>query len=194
MGAAAPLLFGLGAVGPTATGAVFAGTSGLLGAGGAFGLSQALGTFSAITSLAGVGAQSAAQESQFRAQAEADRFNAEIARQNAEIVKGQTAAEVEKADRDRRLRLGANIARAGATGIGIESSFDILQSSASQEELNLLTIKSEGLLKERQFLTSAQLKGAAATSATQQAGLTRTAGRVSKAASVLKTGSNLGFF
>lgn len=78
-----------------------------------------------------------------------------IAERNAEIAKAQTSQQLEVQDRERRLRRGANIASAGASGVGIESFGDILQSSAIQEEMDLLNIKSEGLLKQQRFESEA---------------------------------------
>jgi len=90
------------------------------------------------------------------AKAEAD-YNAQIAEQNAAITRQQTEAAVDKQDRERRLRAGAARAGAGASGIGIESFGDVLSSSAMQEELDLLTLKSDGLLQERNFKNEATL-------------------------------------
>lgn len=90
------------------------------------------------------------------AKAEAD-YNATIAEQNAAITRQQTQAQLDTQDRERRLRAGAAMAAAGASGTGIESYGDILQSSAMQEELDLLTLKSEGLLRERDFTNQASV-------------------------------------
>lgn len=84
--------------------------------------------------------------------------NAAVSRQNAERVRQQTEAQKETQDRERRLRLGANIAAGGASGVGIESFGDVLSSSAMQEELDLLTLESEGLLRSRDFETQAELQ------------------------------------
>ena len=88
------------------------------------------------------------------------KLQAQISEQQAELMKLQQALVTEKQDRERRLRRGANIAAAGASGTGIESFGDILQSSAMQEELDLLNIQSQGLLKERDFKTEARLSKA----------------------------------
>lgn len=130
-------------------------------------------------------ADTQAQIRQLEAQAAADRFNADIAAQNAEIVEGQTRAELEKADRERRLRLGANIASSGGSGVGMDSALDILQDNAAQEELNLLTIESEGLLRQREFTTQEELLRASASNTANQVPLVRSAGRSSRASSVI---------
>jgi hypothetical protein len=94
---------------------------------------------------------------QGRAAKQAADYNATIARQNAETTKQQTQAALDKQDRERRLRLGANIAASGASGVGMESFGDIMASSAMQEELDMLTIESEGLLRSRDFEAQANM-------------------------------------
>lgn len=200
-------LFGAAALGPTISGAAVAGgTAGLFGTAGAFSLGTtlstlgtALGAAGALSSIGSSGQESAAREAQLEADAQADEFNARIARENAALVGKQTAAQLEQADRDRRLRVGANIASGGASGIG--QSFDILQSSAAQEELNLLNIQSEGLLKQRSFQQSASLDTASAKNKRNQKPLVRSAGKAKSATAVLSglssgatSASNLGIF
>ena len=129
--------------------------------------------------------QAEGQARQLQAQADADRYNAEIARQNAGIVEGQTQAELDKADRERRIRQGRAIASGGASGVGIESFGDILQSSAAQEELDLLTIKSEGLLRQRDFTTQSTLLESSAANSIGQIGAVKAAGKASKTAAII---------
>lgn len=136
LGAPAVLGAGASAAGLTAGAA----TAGLFGAGGAFSLGATLSTvgtaFSALSSISSAGAKSSAAE-----------FNAAQARRDAEQTRLQTEADVERADRERRLRLGANIAKGAARGIG--QPLDILRDNAAQEELNILTIKNRGGLTHR---------------------------------------------
>lgn len=135
-------------------------------------------------------AESAAQQAQLAAQAQANEFNANVARENAKIVEAQTAAELSKADRERRMRLGANIAAGGASGVGVSSAGDILQSNAAQEELNLLTLKSEGLLKQRSYLQNAALDEASAANTRNQIPLVKSAAKSKSAAAVLSSVSS----
>lgn len=157
---------------------------------------MAIGTALAIasigTSLLGsfqranaIESQTQAQVRQQQAQVQADQYNERVARQNAQIVEGQTRAELEKADRERRLRVGRSIANAGASGIGIESFGDVMSSSAEQEELDLLTIQNEGFLKQREFTTRADLLNSSAASTKSQIPLTKAAGKSSKSAAIL---------
>lgn len=146
-------------------------------------------------------AETAAQTAQLQAQANADKFNANVARENAKIVEGQTQANLDKADRERRIRLGTNIANSGASGTGLGGAMDILQSSSAQEELNLLTIKSEGLLKQRSYLQNASLDDASARNTLNQVPLVKAAGKTKGAAAVLSgfssslgTGKSMGAF
>ena len=145
--------------------------------------------------------ESSAQQAQLAAQASANEFNAKVARENAAIVEGQTQANLSKADRERRLRLGANIAAGGASGVGMDSAMDILQSNSAQEELNLLTLKSEGLLKQRSYLQNAGLDEASAANTRNQIPLVKSAGKAKSAAGVLsgisggiQSASNMGMF
>lgn len=144
-----------------------------------------LQVFQSLQQAKATDAQTQAQTRSLQAQADADAFNATIAEQNAEIVRGQTAAELEVANREKRLRQGSAIARAGGSGVGIGSALDILQDNAAQEELNLLTIKSEGLLRERNFLTQSNLLTTSSQNTAGQIPLVKSAGSASKAASVL---------
>jgi hypothetical protein len=148
-----------------------------------------------------VQAESAGQQAQLAAQAQASEFNARVARENAAIVEGQTKAATDKANRERVLRLGANIASAGASGTGLDSAMDILQSNSAQEELNLLTLKSEGLLKQRSYLQNASLDDASAANTRNQIPLVKSAGKAKSAAGVLtglssgiQSASNMGIF
>lgn len=93
--------------------------------------------------------QSQAEQASYKAQAAAADANARITEQN-------TKAELEKTDRERRLRLGANIASQGASGITGGSALDIISDNVSQETLNLLTIESQGKFAQNQYLSQAQ--------------------------------------
>lgn len=146
-------------------------------------------------------AQAKAQAQQLRAQADADAYNATIAQQNAGIVEGQTQAQLDQADRERRLRIGANIAAGGASGISGGSASDIIRDNITQETLNLLTIENEGLLRKREFETQGNLLTASSQNTRGQASYVRSAGKTSKAnailggvSSAIGTGSNMGAF
>lgn len=132
-----------------------------------------------------IASQTAAQTAALQAQANAARYNAELNQQNAQIARGQTEAEMDKADRERRLRMGTMRAGAGASGVGSESFGDLLMSSAMQEELDLLTIQSEGMLRERNYLAGAQLDTMQSQSYSSQIPLVKSAGKAKSAASLL---------
>lgn len=162
------------------------GAANLAGWGSTLGaLSLGGAALSSVSSFQASSYQAAAEESRLRSQAAADEYNRTIALQNAEIVGQQTQAAMEKADRERRLRMGAARASGGASGVGLESFGDILQSSATQETLDLLTIKSEGALKKREFTTQAELLGSSARSTRSQVPLVQRGARASKAANVI---------
>lgn len=146
-------------------------------------------------------AQAKAQQQQLNAQAQADSYNAQIAQQNAQLVEGQTQAELEQADRERRLRVGANIASMGASGVSGGSALDVIESNIAQETLNLLTIQNEGLLRQREFTTQSDLLTTSATNTRNQATAVGKIGSMSKANAILGgvskgigTGYNMGAF
>lgn len=121
------------------------------------GAAGTLETLGAIASIGGTIFSAIGSMQQSSAEAASAEYNAAISERNAQIARQQTKADLEKQDRERRLRVGAAIARGGASGIGVESFGDIMQSSAAQEELDLLTIKSEGLLREQSYMQDASL-------------------------------------
>ena len=87
-------------------------------------------------------------------------YQSQIAGQNAETAKQQTRAAVEKQDMERRMRRGTAMASGGASGVGVESFGDVLQMNAQNEALDILTLKSEGLLQQRNFNNDANLANA----------------------------------
>lgn len=179
-------LFGTAAAqGALASGAALAttaglgATAGLIGAGGAVTLG---GLATAGMALAtGLGGLASFRSSQ--AEEQAAKANARIAEQNAETTRQQNDVALERQDRESRLRKGSAIAAAGASGTGISSFGDILQSSAAQEELDLLTLKSEGILRENDFVNDASLSKSKAKSAKQQ-------GQLGAASSILGMGGS----
>lgn len=89
-----------------------------------------------------------------QAQVGAATFNAQVAEQNevlarqqTETLKQQNELQLSQADRDRRLRLSANVAAGGASGLG--QPLDILRDNAGQEELQILQIQHQGTLEQR---------------------------------------------
>lgn len=141
---------------------------------GAIGASLGGAAISAIGALQqGEAAESAAQ------------FNATVARQDAQIVKQQTAAEIERTRREGLVRSGAAVAAAGRGGSVTGSTLDVLSSNIAQQELDVLNIGAEGVLKERQLLNTANLdisQGRAAKQASKLQAAGSILGGVSKAA------------
>lgn len=132
-----------------------------------------------------VEAQGQAAIQQQRAQAQADVYNRQISLQNADTVKQQTTAQLETQEKQKRLRAGQAIANAGASGIGIENFEDVFRSNSAEEELDLLTIQSEGALKANQYIQQANLYGMSGQAALDQVPYIKSATRSSKAASVI---------
>ncbi len=135
-------------------------------------------------------AQAKAAMLQQQAQASANKYNQSIALQNAGIVDQQTKANIEIQDKQRRLRAGQSRASAASSGIGAESFGDIMRSNAAQEELDLLTIQSEGNLKSNQYRQQANLYGMGAQGALDQIPLIQSAAKSSKVASVISGASS----
>lgn len=130
-------------------------------------------------------ANARAQQQRLQADAAAATYNRQIAEQNASIVDQQTQAELELADKQRRLRAGQSRAAAGASGIGGASFNDVLNANAKEEKLNLLTIKSDGALRADSYRQQATLYGMSAQGALDQIPYVKSAAKSSKAASVI---------
>ena len=122
--------------------------------------------------------QGAGQMQQAESQARASEFNAQAGQEKAGIQVTQTAADVERAQREGRARKGAARAAAGATGGIGGSALDILESSAVQEELDILTIRQRGAIAEKDLLTGARLDILGAQN-------TRAGGKLAAAATVI---------
>lgn len=65
------------------------------------------------------------------------------------------------------MRIGANIAGAGASGLTVGSFGDILQQNAALEELDVMNIKQQGALRRAGFVNEANLRSAEASSASR---------------------------
>ena len=139
---------------------------------------------SGILDFAAAGVSAAGQLQQSEAQARAAEFNAQVGQERAGIQRTQTAADVARAKREGRTRAGAARAQAGALGGLQGSALDILESSAVQEELDILTIGQRGRIAEKDLLTGARLDILEAQS-------TRAAGKVGAASSVLRGSASL---
>ena len=134
------IILGQGVVGPTGPQLP---TEGVFGAGGKLDIGK-------VTDFANVLTEGGIAARQLRS-------DAETAKVNATLTEQQTKQALEKQDRERRLRAGAARAAAGASGtLFTGSPLDVMQSSATQEALDLLTIESEGDLREQQFRAQAK--------------------------------------
>lgn len=96
--------------------------------------------------------------------AAASKANAQIAANNAAIAESQTEAQLERQRKVGLITSGAARAVAGSRGLGTGSAYDILSDNAAQQELDLLNIKYEGLLKKTGYLQTAALDKANAKS------------------------------
>lgn len=139
---------------------------------------------SGILDFAAAGVSAAGQIQASEATARASEFNAQVGQEKAGIQVTQTAADVARARREGRTRAGASRAAAGALGGLQGSALDILESSAVQEELDILTIRQRGRIAEKDLLTGARLD-------ILQAKSTRAAGKIGAASTVLRGTASL---
>ena len=140
----------------------------------------------------GLQAISAIKEGQ-AASAEA-KYTSQVADRNAQISQQQTEQALETQDRERRLRRGAAMASAGASGVGIESFGDILSSSAAQEEMDLLNIKNEGLLQQQNFQSESAFAKAKGKQAKSNSYLKAGAAILGGASSLYSGGTSSNFY
>lgn len=161
--------------------------------GASAGTAATLGTIANVVgiglSLASAVAGSQAQEIDNSAAIAAAQTNREIANRNAALSEFQTEADKEKQDRERRLRLGANIAAGGVSGLG--QNFDILRDNAAQEELDILRIEQQGQLEANSFRQTASLEEQKINSLQQQRRVGRGTSILSGASGILNTVSGL---
>lgn len=125
--------------------------------------------------------ESQAQSTQLKAQAQAANYSAQIAERNRELTEQQTESQVQEAERQRRLRLGANIAAMGASGVAGGSGLDILSDNITQETLDILNIEREGVLRAQNYQIEAGMQRASASNYLAQ--------RPSMASTIMKAGS-----
>lgn len=114
-------------------------------------MAQALPFIAMGLQVAGAIQESRQEDANLKALAQAEERNSEISSRNQKITEQQTEANVEAADRQRRLRLGANIAAMGASGISGGSGLDILDDNLTQETLDILNIRREGVLASQNY-------------------------------------------
>lgn len=92
------------------------------------------------------------------AQKAAADYNAAVARNNAIAARQQASAEAERQERQMRLRRGANIAKAAASGVALEGSvLDLFEDNAIEEEIDRLSIFYQGEINANNFEANATL-------------------------------------
>lgn len=91
-------------------------------------------------------------------------MNARVARNNARWAEYKTGVELSQQDRARRLRQGAARAQGAATGGITGSAADIIADNAAQEEMDLMTIRTEGMLRAGSYRANAAMDSARADS------------------------------
>lgn len=85
-------------------------------------------------------------------------YNAQINMQNAQIARQEAAADEAKLRVSAKKSLGAARANYGASGVQIDASaLDVLEESASNAEMDALTVRHKGALKAWSFEANAGL-------------------------------------
>lgn len=159
-----------------------------LGQGGGGGLFGALGGAAGVGSLvsatlgaAGAFSEASAEAAAAKQDAALARRQATISRQNATTIASQTQQAARQADRERRLRIGAIVAKGGATGAGYGSMLDVLSDVAAESELERQNILYQGSLQQRGEFLDAQASDIEGQLALNRASAAKSAGRLSAA-------------
>jgi hypothetical protein len=124
-----------------------------------------------IFNVAGSAVQAKGQIAQGNATDAADQYNADMARQDAGIAATQTTADIAKSRASAESTNGTLKANAGLTGGLTGSNLDILSSNAVQQELDVLNLKQQGAIQQRNLLSQASLDVAAGSNAKKQSKL-----------------------
>lgn len=146
------------------------------------------------TKLAGSFISANAEASSAKASAAAAEQNAEISRRNARLTSQQTASDVADAERLNRLRIGANIAAMGASGVSGGSGVDILLDNATRQKMDIMNIQREGLLKQQNYLIQGGMYSAEAKNTKAQIGPSKAASILSGVSGAIGTGVDTGVF
>lgn len=159
-----------------------------LGQGPGPSLFQSLGGAAGVGSLvsatlgaAGAFSEASAKAAAAKQDAALARRQATISRQNATIIASQTQQAARQADRERRLRIGAIVAKGGATGAGYGSMLDVLSDVAAESELERQNILYQGSLQQRGEFLDAQASDIEGQLALNRASAAKSAGRLSAA-------------
>lgn len=104
----------------------------------------AMAAMAAMSALSAASAQRKQQESA----ADIATYNANLGRQRADIINTQTNQREEQQRRQSRMQLGQLSAQLGETGLDMAggSGLDVFQQSATNAEMDALTIRYEGQL------------------------------------------------
>jgi len=139
----------------------------LLAAGASASTAATVGTIGSIAGAVGTGLSALGTLKQANASSAASEYNAKIAEQNAAITEQQGKVQEDATKREQRLRYGANVAAASASGVGMSSFDDVFRDNAQQDELDLMTIRQNTQLRRSGFLQSSALDKMSAKSSRQ---------------------------
>ena len=118
---------------------------------------EALTIASTVFSVIGQMQQANSQAANYRAQQQMSERNATIMEQNAGIERSQANQREESQRREARMILGSQRAALSQSGIGAGgSAADIMAQSASDAELDSLTLRYEGDMRARGLMVEAE--------------------------------------
>lgn len=148
----------------------------------------------AVVAAVSAAASANAQRQSAKAQQAAADYNARVMEQNAATERQQANAREEMQRRQARQVLGeqaAGLAQAGI-GLGSGSALDVMQQSATNAELDALSIRYEGDLRARGLLASAEQESYQGRVARMNARTATTSGALGVASSILGGASRYG--
>lgn len=151
----------------------------------------------ASTAMQALGAiqQGNAQAASYRSQQAASNYNAAVMEQNAGIEREQANAREEAQRREARMILGSQRAALSQAGIGMGgSAADVMQQSATDAELDALTLRYEGDMRARGLMIGAEQERYQGAVAGANASAARRSGYMQAAGSILAgTGNYMGY-
>ncbi len=147
----------------------------------------------ASTAMQAVGAiqQANAASASYKSQQQAADYNATVLEQNAGVERSQANAREEAQRREARRILGSQRAAFSQAGTGLSgSAADVMAQSATDAELDALTLRYEGDMRSRGMMAQAEGERYHGRVASANASSAKTAGYLSAAGSILSGAGN----
>lgn len=139
--------------------------------------------------------QANAASASYQSQQAAANYNATIMDQNARIERDQANAREEAQRREARQILGAQRAAFSQSGVGLGgSAADVMEQSATNAELDALTMRYEGEMKARGLMASAEAERYQGRAAGANASAAMRAGYMGAVGSILGGAASYGTY